>query len=156
LDGDEPGLEENLVAYCRLEHRAPVQLVVGSLDPRDVALAVAERVAEGHRGADVVIVRGAALLGANRKASLLAALSARARHPIVVAVDSDVRVGRDYLERLLPALLRAGVGLATCLYRAPRPHRLAEAYEALCINVDFVPSVMLARNLGRQDLAFGS
>ena len=42
------------------------------------------------------------------------------------------------------------------MYRAPRAHTLAHAYEALCINTDFIPSVVLARALGRRDIALGA
>lgn len=156
VDGVEPTLFENLVAYCRLAHRGPVQVVVGSLDPRDAALATARAVAAQYPGADFAIVAGAKILGPNRKASLLVALAAHARHPIVAAVDSDVCVPRDYLARTLPTLLRPNVGLVSCVYRAPANHTLAQAYEALCVNTDFCPSVLLASALGRRDLALGA
>jgi ceramide glucosyltransferase len=53
-------------------------------------------------------------------------------------------------------LQRPSVGLVTCYYRAPRGGSLAQGFEALCINADFTPSVMLASALGRSDLAFGA
>jgi ceramide glucosyltransferase len=156
LEGAEPGLLENLAAYCQLDHRGAVQIVVGSLDPQDPALATARAAAARHPAAEIAIVAGAKSLGPNRKASLLVALAATARHPIIAAVDSDVRVPRDYLSRMLPALLRPGVGLVSCVYRAPSRRTLAQAYEALCVNTDFCPSVVLASALGRRDLALGA
>jgi ceramide glucosyltransferase len=157
LEGFEPGLFDNLSAYCRLRYPGPVQLVVGSIDPDDAALDTARRVADCHRGeADIAIVAGARILGPNRKASLLAALSAHARHPIVAAIDSDVRVPRDYLSRVVPALLQPGVGLVSCVYRGSGATTLARAYEQLCINTDFCPSVMVAAALGRRDIALGA
>ncbi|MBI3767592.1 MAG: bacteriohopanetetrol glucosamine biosynthesis glycosyltransferase HpnI [Deltaproteobacteria bacterium] len=156
LEGTEPTLFENLSAYCELDYRGPVQLVVGSLDADDQALTTVRHVAKRHPGADLHLVEGATILGPNRKASLLAALSGHARHPIIAAIDSDVRVTRDYLLRMLPVLLRPGVGLVSCLYRAPAPNTLARAYEALCINADFCPSVILASVLGRPDIALGA
>jgi ceramide glucosyltransferase len=156
LEGVEPALFENLAAYCEIHHRGPVQVVVGSLDPHDPALATARAVTARYPGVDFDVVAGAAALGPNRKASLLEALSHRARHPVIAAIDSDVRVTPDYLSRMLPALFQPGVGLVSCLYRAPRPDSLAKAYEALCINADFCPSVMLAHALGRSDIALGA
>jgi ceramide glucosyltransferase len=156
LDGVEPGLFENLAAYCELRHRGPLQVVVGSLDPHDPALVTARLVAARYPGADFHVVAGAAALGPNRKASLLEALSRHARHRVVAAIDSDVRVTRDYLSRMLPPLFEPRVGLVSCLYRTPRPTTLATAYEALCINADFCPSVMLAQALGRSDIALGA
>ncbi len=156
LEGPEPGLFENLAAYCRLHYRGPVQLVAGSIDPGDEALTLARRVADGHPGADITIVDGAASVGPNRKASLLTALSVRARHPIVAAIDSDVRVSRDYLSRVVPTVLQPGVGLVSCVYRASGSTTPAGAFESLCINTDFCPSVMMAAVLGRRDIALGA
>lgn len=156
LEGAEPGLFDNLAAYCRLRYSGPVQIVVGSIDPQDAALAIAQRVADRHPGADIAIVDGARIVGPNRKASLLAGLSTHARHPIVAAVDSDVRVSRDYLSRVVPAILQPGAGLVSCVYRGSGAVTLARAYETLCINTDFCPSVMVAAALGRRDIALGA
>ncbi|MBI3770836.1 MAG: bacteriohopanetetrol glucosamine biosynthesis glycosyltransferase HpnI [Deltaproteobacteria bacterium] len=156
LAGPEPTLAANLTAYCRLEYSGPVQLVVGSLDENDPALAVARRVRSDNPTVDIRVVAAVPDGGPNRKAVLLEALMRVARHPIVVAVDSDIRVMPDYLRRLVAVLQRPSVGLVTCYYRAPRGRSLAQAFEALCINADFTPSVMLATALGRADLAFGA
>lgn len=156
LAGAEPRLAANLAAYCRLEYPGPVQLVVGSLDASDPALAVARDVRAAHPSAEVCIVEGAPDGGPNRKAVLLEALMRVARHSVVTAVDSDVRVAPDYLRRLVGVLQRRGVGLVTCYYRAPRGRTLAQRFEALCINADFTPAAMLATALGRRDVAFGA
>jgi len=156
LNGAEPTLFANLAAYCQLRHEGPVQLVAGSLAADDPAIATARRVASRYSTVDLQIVAGAASLGPNRKASLLVALAAHARHAVIVAADSDVRVGPDYLWALLPALTRRGVGLVSCVYRAPRPTTLAHVFEALCIETDFCPSVILASALGRRDIALGA
>ncbi len=156
LDGAEPTLFANLAAYCQLRHEGAVQVVVGSLVAGDPAIATARRVASRYSTVDFQIVVGAATLGPNRKASLLAALAAHARHAVIVAVDSDVRVGPDYLSAVLPALSCRDVGLVSCVYRAPRPTTLAHVFEALCIETDFCPSVILASALGRQDIALGA
>jgi len=156
LAGFEPTLAENLAAYCRLRYPGPVQIVAGSLDAGDPALAVARAVQRQHPLVDFRVVTAVGSGGPNRKAVLLEALTHEARHHVVAAFDSDVRVGEDYLIRLVAALQRPSVGLVTCYYRAPRPRSLAQTFEALCINTDFVPSVMVATALGRGDVAFGA
>jgi hypothetical protein len=45
LEGSEPGLADNLVAYCQLDYPGAVQIVVGSLEAQDPALATARLVA---------------------------------------------------------------------------------------------------------------
>jgi ceramide glucosyltransferase len=156
LAGLEPTLAGNLAAYCRLRYSGAVQIVAGSLDAGDPALAVARAVQRDHPQVDFRVVTAVGNGGANRKAVLLEALAHEARHPVVAAVDSDVRVGDDYLTHVVSALQRPSVGLVTCYYRTPRPHSLAQAFEALCINADFIPSAMVATALGRGDLAFGA
>jgi len=156
LAGFEPTLADNLAAYCRLRYSGPVQIIAGSLDAADPALAVARAVQRKHPQADLRVVSAAGSGGPNRKAVLLATLVHEARHPIVAAVDSDVLVGDDWLTRVVSALQRPSVGLVTCYYRAPRPRSLAQAFEALCINAEFTPSVMVATALGRGDIAFGA
>ena len=51
--------------------------------------------------------------------------SARARHPVIVISDSDVRVAAGHLEVVASALAPQDVGAVTCLYRrrrGARPH----------------------------------
>ena len=53
----------------------------------------------------------------NGKVGALIDLAQAARNPILVVNDSDIRVEKDYLQRVTAPLAHPQVGLVTCLYR---------------------------------------
>jgi len=91
----------------------------------------------------------------NRKVGVLADLAAQARYPLLLINDSDIGVPPDYLRQTSAALAGAGVGLATCLYRA-QSGNVPGQWEALGVATEFVPSVLVARLLGSVEFALGS
>ena len=91
----------------------------------------------------------------NAKTGLLAELARRARHPLLLVNDSDIRVEPGYLRAVTAPLDDPGIGLVTCLYRA-RAGSWATRFEALGIATEFAPSVMVARLLGQAEFALGS
>jgi len=91
----------------------------------------------------------------NAKTGVLAELARRARYPLLLVNDSDIRVEAGYLRTVTAPLADAAVGLVTCLYRA-RPDSPAARAEALGIATEFAPSVMVARLLGQAEFALGS
>jgi ceramide glucosyltransferase len=86
---------------------------------------------------------------------MLIALAAAARHPILLVNDSDIRVDRDYLRKVIAPLEAAGTGLVTCLYRG-RGQSFPARFEALGIATEFMPSVLVARLIGVAEFALGS
>jgi ceramide glucosyltransferase len=92
---------------------------------------------------------------ANTKAGVLAELAKRARHPVLLVNDSDIRVEPGYLRAVAAPLADPNVGMVTCLYRATGGSLAARA-EALGIATEFAPSVLVARLLGVAEFALGS
>jgi ceramide glucosyltransferase len=68
--------------------------------------------------------------------------------------DSDIRVERDYLKRVIAPLMDARVGMVTCLYRGVAAPTLGSKLESLGISTDFCPGVLVARQL-EGDVRFG-
>ena len=56
--------------------------------------------------------------GSNRKVSNLAQMMKAAKYDHIVVNDSDIRVERDYLRRIVAPMEDAHTGMVTCLYRA--------------------------------------
>jgi ceramide glucosyltransferase len=73
-----------------------------------------------------------------------------------VLADSDIRVGPDYLGRLVAELADRQNGLVTCLYRAVNAGSLPTLVETLFINTDFANLVLLARKIEKATYAFGA
>jgi ceramide glucosyltransferase len=155
LHGVEPALYENLCSFCRQDY--PVfQLLFGVRDATDPALNVAQRVREDFPQLDIGIVVDARLHGRNYKVSNVANLLERADHPWIVIADSDISVGRDYLQCVCAPLVHPEVGVVTCLYRGRalggRWSRLGGQF----IDEWFVPAVRIAQLFGSREFGFGA
>jgi len=91
----------------------------------------------------------------NRKVGVLAELERRARFPVVLIADADIRVPRDYLRRVVAPLADPKVGLVTCAYRATAGSA-AGLFEALGVSTDFTPSAFVAPFVGIDEFALGA
>jgi ceramide glucosyltransferase len=77
---------------------------------------------------------------------------AAARHDWLVFSDSDMHVPPDYVRRLVDALAVPGTGLITTLSAGlPTAPGLGARLGAMHVTYSFLPAVLLARALGRQD-----
>jgi ceramide glucosyltransferase len=110
LCGADDELERNLASFFRLEHE-PLQLVFGAADPADPALDIVRRLARRHPGRDVAIVVGTDDSAASPKVGLMESLLPHARHGIVLLSDSNVRIARGDVGRVLPSFADPAVGM---------------------------------------------
>lgn len=156
LHGDEPGLFENLASFCRQNYPGRLQIVFGVQDAEDGAVAVVEHLQNVEPACDLDLVVDPAVHGLNRKVSNLVNMAPRARHDVLVLADSDMRVGPDYLSRVVAALDEPGVGAVTCLYYGAPFAGVWARLCALAINSHFLPSVVVGLALGRARPCFGS
>jgi ceramide glucosyltransferase len=156
LHGDEPGLDENLLSFCVQDYPGPVQVIFGVQDPRDPAIGAATRLIERlpHQALELVI--DARRHGSNDKVSNLVNMAERIRHDVVVLADSDMRVGPDYLARLVAELQRPGIGGVTCLYHGIASKGLWSRLSALAIDTHFLPNVIVGVSFGLAQPCFGS
>ncbi len=149
--GAEPGLYENLLSFCDQDY--PVfQVVFGVRAADDPAIPVVRRVIRESSGCDAVLVIGGGAVADNAKVANLAGMTPRAKHDLLVVADSDMRVGRRYLETVASAFRDPRTGAATCLYSGTPAAGLASTLGALYINDWFLPSVLVALSL--QELTF--
>jgi ceramide glucosyltransferase len=154
LCGDEPGLYEHLRSFCQQQY-SRYQIVFGTLDATDPALAVVARLIAEFPQLAIEVVADPQRHGNNNKSSNLINMMAQARHPVLVISDSDISVTPDYLATVTAPLQDQGVGLVTCLsYDAPTPG-LWSRLGAMYVNEWYFPSVMLAWLFGYQEYASG-
>jgi ceramide glucosyltransferase len=155
LHGDEPLLEAALASACAQDY-APLRIVCGVQDPDDPAIAVVRRLQARFAAVDLRLVIDPTRHGGNRKVENL--INMLAAHPpadgatLVVIADSDMHTAPDWLRRVAAALARPGIGLVTTLYTglAATPGAVA-ALGCSAIAHSFLPGVLLARGMGRQD-----
>lgn len=155
LCGDEAGLYQNLRSFCELDYPG-LQIVCGVRDPSDPAIAVVRALQADMPHVDLVLVSNPALHGTNYKVSNLINMMPAARHDVLVLSDSDMRVGRNYLDAVIETLARPGVGLATCLYVGRPVAGLWSAIGAAGINYWFLPSAMVSKLLGGKNGCYGA
>ena len=154
LCGAEPGLYAHLRSFC--EQRYPqFQVIFGSLDVNDPALAVAAQLVREFPDLPIEIVANPQRHGHNNKSSNLINMLARARHPVLLIADSDIAVDPDYLATVTAALHDERIGLVTCLSQDVPTPSLWSRLGAMYINEWYFPSVMFAWMFGYESYASG-
>ncbi len=154
LCGVEPGLYEQLRSFCQ-QNYAQFQIVFGTLDATDPALAIVARLTEEFPDLPIDSVVNPQRHGHNNKSNNLINMLAKARFPVLLIADSDILVGPDYLATVTAPLQDERVGLVTCLSQdAPTP-QLWSRLGAMYNNEWYFPSVVLAWLFGHQGYASG-
>lgn len=156
LRGEHPLLYEALRSVCEQDYPAGVQIVFGVGEADDPAAHVVRRLMTEFPALDLALVTDAPPAGANPKVANVAHMYKSARHDVLVLADSDVRVGRDYLRRVVTPLADPQIGLVTCLYRATPVPGLPSALGAMYVNDWFFPAALVAERLGPLAYAFGA
>ena len=155
LHGDEAGLFENLASFCEQDYPGPVQIVFGVENPNDPAIAVVERLRAAYPGKLIELVVDTRVMGSNPKIANLINMSERIAHDVVVLADSDIRVQRDYLSRLVRALERFG-GAVTCPYYGISTGNLWSRLAQMTIDSHFLPGVVVGARLKLSRPCLGS
>ena len=155
LHGAEPGLYENLRSFAQQDYPV-VQMVLGVNDANDGALPVAQALIRDLPASDIALVLDPPVRGSNLKVANLENMLAAARHDILVISDSDMRVDRRYLGAVTAPLHDPRTGLVTCLYEGVSTGGIWSELGALHINFGFLPSALVAAELGIGHGCFGA
>ena len=155
LKGVDVQLYENLATFCRQIY-PQFEIICGVADADDPAVEVVRQLQRDFPRVALSLVVDGRIYGANYKVSNLHNMYQHARHDIIVLADSDIRVGPEYLARVVEPLRNRRVGVSTCLYRAVSTGGLPTLVESLFINTDFANLVMLARKVEKASYAFGA
>jgi len=117
LHGTEPGMERNLETFFEQDY-PEFELLFCARQETDEGLLLARRV--GARYPDVharYVTCGEPMPKFhNAKVYSLERLDGVARHDLFITSDADVRVGPEYLRRMVQYLRDPSVGLASCVY----------------------------------------
>jgi ceramide glucosyltransferase len=155
LYGADLDAYENYARFCRQDY-PEYQIVFGVRDSRDSSIPIVEKLIADFPDRDIALVISDNTIGQNLKVSNLQNMLARVTHEQIVIVDSDIRVGRDYLRKVLAPLSDPRVGLVTCLYRAAETPDFAAKLEAVGITAEFTAGVLMAWMLEGVKFALGS
>lgn len=151
LAGDEPLLEQALASFFTQRYPA-FQLVFGVHSASDPAVAVVKRLQRRFPVVDATLVIDPRRAGPNHKVGNLLNMEAWANHEILVISDSDIHAPPDLLAGIAAGLAKPDVGLVSSLYTGrPGVSSIAANLGAAQISHGFLPSVLLARAMGRED-----
>lgn len=146
---------DNYGSLCRQDY-PQFQIVFGVQDPGDSSIEVVRHLMERFPEKDIALVVSEETLGENPKVSNLHNMFSQAKNEHIVIMDSDVRVGSDFLRSILAEFRNGEVGLVTCPYRAAEAPNLPSTFEAIGITGDFMPGVFVARLLEGVTFALGA
>lgn len=151
------GVDPDMFAVLRsqvLQDYPAFEVLFGVHDEDDPALPEIKKLQAEFPASAIEVLVGHES-GLNGKVGILKGLARRARYPVWVVNDSDIRVTPGYLSEIVAPLEDSRIGVVTCLYR-PRPHALPAVWEALGIATDFMPSTLVAPLVGVREFGLGS
>ncbi|HKV55937.1 MAG TPA: bacteriohopanetetrol glucosamine biosynthesis glycosyltransferase HpnI [Candidatus Binataceae bacterium] len=145
LHGLSPSLPENLMTHLELDYRR-VEYVFGVSSYDDPAADIPVALKPQYPFAQVTLAVGESPGCCNHKVAKLIGMAERApRAEIFVISDADISVQREHLKRIVGELCADDkIGMVTCLYRAKPRAGFGSRLEALYVNTDFVPMVMVS------------
>jgi ceramide glucosyltransferase len=158
---------ENFASFLRQDY-PEYQVIFGLREENDPAAPIIRRLISDFPKRDVELVISSDEFGHNAKVSNLQNMYAKAKHDVLLIADSDIRVGSDYLRRVVaplrpqagsqvgPQADRPQVGMVTCLYRGTNAKTFAGLLENIGVSSTFGPDVCSARALQGVKFAFGS
>lgn len=146
LKGIDPEIYEGFRSHCQQDY-PEYEIIFGVSDPADPAVASVEQLQREFPERSIRLLVCPNILGTNVKVSNLEQMMQLARHDHLIVNDSDIRVERDYLRRVIAPLAQERVGMVTCLYRGVPAPTLGSQLEALGISTDFCAGVLVAQQV---------
>jgi ceramide glucosyltransferase len=157
LHGSSNSLAANLVSFLEIDYPR-VEFYFGVEGYDDAAAEIPVALRQRYQYANITLVVGEEPNCSNRKIAKLVKMSDRAeKAEVFVLSDADVSVERDYLKRIVGELISdEKTGIVTCAYRARPGGSFASRLEALYVNTDFLPQILLAEMIEPMHYALGA
>ena len=146
LKGADPQMYESFRSHC-VQDYPEFEIIFGVNDAADSAVAEVERLRAEFPKIPMQLVVCSEVLGSNRKVSNLVRMLREAHYEHVVINDSDIRVERDYLRKVMAPFADGKTGLVSALYRAVAGRTMSSEIESLAISTEFAGGILMAINI---------
>ncbi|MGC9198970.1 MAG: glycosyltransferase [Acidobacteriaceae bacterium] len=160
LHGTEDGLEQNLASFFEQEYPGEWELLFCARQESDAGLQLARAVGMRYPGvaARYVTCGEPTPQFHNAKVFSLAKMDSVAKNDLYVTSDADVRVGKDYLLRMVQTLKDPKMDLASCVYlgTAHPGAGFASQLDAVGKSVEMSSGVLVADMLEGTKFALGA
>ncbi len=154
------GLDHEMYAafasHCEQDYSGDYEILFGVSSLQDAAVSAVRQLQQQYPERAIRLILCPEILGTNGKVSNLTQMLPEARFDHILVNDSDIKVSRRYLSRVMAcfATPRQRVGMVTAPYRGQAHATLWSKMEALGIATDFFPGVLTALKL-EKGIRFG-
>lgn len=157
LHGTEPGMERNLETFFEQDY-PEFELLFCARQETDEGLRLARRVGERYPAVNARFVTCGEPMPKfhNAKVYSLEKLDSEARNDLYITSDADVRVERNYLQRMVQYLKDPAVGLASCVYLGTTDGGFSSQLDAVGKSVEMTSGVLVADMIEGTKFALGA
>jgi len=155
VHGLEKNQLENLRSAC-LQDYPEFQVVFSVQELNDPAIPLLRQIQAEFGPERVTLAIENCRAGTNGKINNMIGGLKHARHDYLVISDSDVRLGQDYLKKIIAPLADPDVGCACTLYKAACADTWFEKLELLTLNADFMANAVFAHVTGASKFCLGA
>lgn len=152
--GLDPDAYKNFASFCDQDYpEYEIVFCLGATD--DPAVPIIETLRRNFPTQRIRVLFGSGRVAANDKVAKLVRLANEAAYEYLVINDSDVRVGRDYLKKIVAPLADPKVGAVTCLYVSTGDRTFIDTLQTVGMLSDFYAGLLVARELDGVKFALG-
>ena len=153
--GLDPEAYENFASFCCQDY-PEYEILFAVTSEQDPATPVIRQLIADFPALPIRLLVETEKIGSNDKVNKLCGLARAARHNLLVLSDADIRVGPDYLRSVATPFGDAKVGAVTSMFTGIPLHALWPELEAIYLSTDFMPAVLMARQLEGVRFALGA
>lgn len=107
-------LEQNVESWFVQDYKGPVEHIFSFQEENDPAIPAVRSVIEKYPGIESHVIVNPVIPGLNGKSSNMVNAMKQARYDIVLFGDSDIRIRKDFIIKMVRPLKDEKVGITTC------------------------------------------
>ena len=154
LKGIDDQLEKNLQSFFTLDY-PQYELLFGINNSDDPAIEVVRKLQQRYPEVSSRLVIDTRRIGLNPKVNNLENLYGQTNYNLMLISDSNIRVGKRYLQYMVSEYLKPDVGLVTSIFRGSFAQSLGSIFENLHLNTYIAPNVITIRKLFKKPITIG-